>query len=89
MAVWGFATIILSLFKVDLKPKKMTLQGSLHLIAFMIVTQTLAITASLLVILLVWGFLGDLELKYWSDIPSILRPLHHFTGLIERFIFAY
>lgn len=55
-------------------------------IAFL--TQMFAIVASVLVVLLFLGLLGDILLKYnrMHNIPSILLLLHNQTGLTERLL---
>jgi hypothetical protein len=49
-------------------------------------TQIVAILASILVVLLFLGFLGDLALKYNHPVPSIIFLLHKLTGVTERLL---
>lgn len=52
------------------------------------VTQIIAIVASVLVVILFLGLLGDLVLKYHHNVPAILWSLHNLTGFIERLLFG-
>lgn len=50
--------------------------------------QALAVTGLILAVLLYWGFIGDLKLKYNIKISGSSLSLHLFIGSIERLLTA-
>ena len=61
-----------------------TLNDSTQSIAF--ITQTIAVVAIILAVLLLLGLLGDMALKYHHKVHGILLSLHKLTGLTERLL---
>ena len=113
IAIWGVSVVITGFFDTDLKAEKMSLHGTVHVIAsntgvaasalgltflsfsftlndstqsIAFITQTIAVVAIILAVLLLLGLLGDMALKYHHKVHGLLLSLLKLTGLTERLL---